>query len=301
MTAPPTVSIVVPTYRREEPLVGTVRALLALAPPPLEILVVDQTPRHAPATTEALGAWERAGAIRTLRPERASIPGAMNLGLRAAAGEVVLFVDDDVEPARDLVAAHARAHAGVGVAIVAGQVLEPGQSPEPLDGARFAFRSSVPQEVDEFVGCNVSVRRATALALGGFDENFVAVAYRFEAEFAERARRAGHRVLFEPAASLLHLRAPAGGVRAYGDHRRTLRPSHAVGEYYFLFVSRGARRWRRMAARPFRAVRTRFHLRHPWWIPGTLLAELLGWLWAGWLRLRGARTLRDPLAGAASP
>ena len=40
------------------------------------------------------------------------------------------------------------------------------------------------------MGGNFSVRRDIALRLGGFDEQFVRVAYNFEAEFAHRLRRA---------------------------------------------------------------------------------------------------------------
>jgi GT2 family glycosyltransferase len=296
VTNAPSVSIVVPTFARGAVLGETVRRLLDLEPPASEILVVDQTPAARQEVATELSELHERGRIRWIRLDRPSIPRAMNEGLGRARGELVLFLDDDVVPQRDLAGRHAAAHAAGDAEIVVGQVLEPGQRPEPLTGDAFAFRSSVAQEVGEVIGCNFSVRRRQALEIGGFDENFVAVAYRFEAEFSERARRAGQRIRFEPAASLVHLRAPAGGVRAFGDHLRTLKPSHAVGEYYYLFASRGRGRWRRMAARPLRAVRTRHHLRRPWWIPATLVAELLGWAWAGWLRARGARTLAPGLA-----
>jgi len=43
------------------------------------------------------------------------------------------------------------------------------------------------------MGGNFSVKRDLALRLGGFDENFVHVAYRFEAEFCDRAISAERR------------------------------------------------------------------------------------------------------------
>jgi GT2 family glycosyltransferase len=221
----------------------------------------------------------------------------MNRGLLEARGEVVLFLDDDVEPAPTLVAAHARAHAA-GAGIVAGQVLQPGEEPAPLAGRDFAFRSLLAQEVSEAIGCNFSVRRGTALRLGGFDENFVAAAYRFEADFCGRARAAGVAIRFAPEASVRHLRAPRGGTRAWGNHLRTVRPSHAVGEYYHLLGGGDRRRLLRIVARPLRAVRTRHHLRRPWWIPATLGAELLGFLWAVALRARGRRLLAAGEAAA---
>jgi hypothetical protein len=43
--------------------------------------------------------------------------------------------------------------------------------------------------------------------------------------------------------------------------------------------------------RPCRAVITRYHLRHPWHIPTTLVAELGGMFWALSLYVRGPKRL----------
>ena len=48
-------------------------------------------------------------------------------------------------------------------------------------------------------------------------------------------------------------------------------------------------RAREFFARPLRAVMTRHHLRRPWWIPVTLVAELSGMAWALLLYARGPR------------
>jgi len=287
------VSIVVPTYSRDEVLVATLRALLALEPAAAQIVVADQTPRHAEATERVLAALREEGRIDWLRLPAPSIPAAMNAGLLAAREAIVLFLDDDVAPSPGLVGAHAGAHAAGGAEIVAGQVLQPGEEPAPLVGDSFGFRSSLAQPVAEFMGGNFSISRPFARSIGGFDENFVGAAYRFEAELAARARSAGGRLVFSPAASVRHLRAARGGTRAWGDHLRTARPHHAVGEYYYLLVSepRAGARWRRILARLVRAVRTRHHLLHPWWVPATLAAELRGLAWARRLRRVGPRRL----------
>src|SRR5437868_3122650 len=86
------------------------------------------------------------------------------------------------------------------------------RSPRPGLGAclDFPFNSAIPAQVANVMAGNLSVRREMALAVGGFDENFVGVAYRFETEFCRRLLRAGGRVLFQPAASIHHLRTPTG-------------------------------------------------------------------------------------------
>jgi GT2 family glycosyltransferase len=289
------VSVAIPTYRREKVLLDTVRFVQALTPPPAEILVLDQTEAHDPATTDVLQAWDRDGKIRWIRLKEPSITHAMNTGLERARGDVVLFLDDDIVPDPQLVSAHAQAQAEGSCNIVAGQVLQPGE--DVLHGAvgadEFRFCSGERRWVEELMGGNFSVKRAVALALGGFDENFVRVAYRFEAEFCDRALGAGERIRFEPGASIRHLKETVGGTRAFGHHLTTVKPSHTVGAYYYLLRARRIRyRFGKILLRMIRSVRTRHHLRHPWWIPGTLLAELWGLLWALGLYLGGPRLIR---------
>jgi len=289
------ISVVIPTYKREAVLLNTIRDLLALDLGAEEILIVDQTEMHSPETIESLSALNRAKKIRWLRMSAPSITAAMNEGLKKANGDVVLFLDDDIIPSENLVGAHALGHEN-GAKIVAGQVLQPGEEPEPeLDGAnKFQFRSSTPRLISEFMGGNFSINRQFALALGGFDENFVHVAYRFEAEFAARAIAAGEKIMFEPEASIRHLKSASGGTRSYGHHLTTVKPSHSVGEYYYLLHGKGVRhRVQKIINRAFRAIRTTHHLTRPWWIPVTLTAESLGFVWALGLALRGPRLISN--------
>ncbi|MCA9314988.1 MAG: glycosyltransferase [Planctomycetes bacterium] len=293
----------IPTHGREVVLCNTIGALLALKPPPFEIVVVDQTPQHEPATQDALEGWAQGGHITWLRRQPPSIPLAMNEGLLASRGEIVLFVDDDVIPDPELVAAHARsweAAAAAGVGLVAGRVVQPWDNEESAGSAGFSFAQRAPAWVEHFMGGNFSVRRETALRLGGFDENFQGAAYRFEAEFADRLRRAGYKLCFEPAASLHHLHAGSGGTRAAGHHLRTWKPHHAVGDYYHLMRSRPPGWVRQMVSRPLRSIRTRHHLRHPWWIVPTLVAETRGWWRAFRLRLRPPGTLTAARVASAT-
>jgi len=72
----------------------------------------------------------------------------------------------------------------------------------------------------------------------------------------------------------------------------TNRPSHSVGAYYYLLRAQNMpRRFRGIVARLFRAVRTKHHLTHPWWIPPTFAAEVLGLAWAALMFWRGPRLI----------
>jgi GT2 family glycosyltransferase len=288
------ISIVIPTYQREQVLVDTLEYLTALSPAPFEILLIDQTPDHENKTEDGLQKLEREGGVRRIKLERPSITGAMNTGLREANGDIVLFLDDDIVPDSELIAAHAAAHVG-GEKIVAGQVLQPGEEPEreTTGSGPFRFASDKKQFITELMGGNFSVNRRLALDLGGFDENFVHVAYKFEAEFAERVLASGARIFFQPEASICHLKAERGGTRSYGHHLTTVRPSHSVGAYYFLLRSKNVPRLRGLMSRPLRAVRTKHHLTHPWWIPATIASEVMGLVWAVFLYFRGPRLLNS--------
>jgi GT2 family glycosyltransferase len=291
------VTLVIPTFQRGEILLQTLERVRALSSQPNEILLIDQTPEHPEEVAAQLRKGENQGLWQWIGQSKPSIPKAMNQGLVRARNELVLFCDDDVVPCEDWVAVHFEAHHTLDCGLVAGQVLLAGESLKRGHGNSFSFASETAQWVEEYMGGNFSVRRSGALEVGGFDENFHGAAYRFEAEFAARWLASGRRIWFEPKASVVHLQYPAGGVRAHGDHRRTLLPFHSVGEYYYWLVARGRPvPWRQLLSRPLRAVRTKHHLRQPWWIPGTLLAELVGLVWALGLALRGPRLLgrQDP-------
>jgi glycosyltransferase involved in cell wall biosynthesis len=283
-------SIVIPSYRRGAIVVDTVRALAQVLDPADEILVVDQTADHPVEVGLALGSLERDGFIRWIRLSHASIPIAMNHGLRSASGEVVLFLDDDIVPDNLLVRCHREAHTSC--SLIAGQVLQPGQQILPLaPDEPFRFNSASPAWIEEFMGGNFSVSRERALRLGGFDENFVGAAYRFEADFAHRYVKEFGPIRYEPHARIYHLAISSGGTRAHGHHLRTINPSHAVGAYYFLLKSRRPGWIRELLWRPIRAVRTRHHLRRPWWIPITMIAEARGFILARRLLRAGPKLI----------
>jgi GT2 family glycosyltransferase len=290
VSSPAAIAAVIPTYRRGRIVMNTVRGLAALPVPPAEILVVDQTERHDAEAERELSDAAGRGVFRWLRLPEPSIPVAMNHGLREANQPVVLFLDDDIEPGASLIEAHLRAHAAAQHAIVAGRVIQPWHADgrTPMTG----FAGSTAGLRDEFMGGNFSVRREWAMKLGGFDERFVRVAYRFEAEFAARTRHAGGSIWFEPTALVNHLKAESGGTRTFGDHLRTAWPAHAVGEYYYLLRARPPRWGRHLLARPWRSVATRHHVTRPWWIAPTLVAETLGLAWAISLWARGPKLIR---------
>ena len=219
------ISVVIPTYRRGDVLLQTIDYLLAMPDRPAEILIVDQTEQHQTGVGERLAALDSQGTIRWIVLRPPSITRAMNCGLIQARQALVLFLDDDIRPDPGLIEAHVARHRDAADILVAGRVIQPWEEGMPIpDDGVFRFCGTRAAEINEFMGGNFSLRRDTALALGGFDENFVRVAYRFEAEFAHRFRAAGKKIFFEPAACLHHLKAASGGTRTFGEHLTTCAP-----------------------------------------------------------------------------
>jgi GT2 family glycosyltransferase len=281
------ITVAIPTYRREQVLLDTLDYLLALDTMAAEILVLDNTEQHESATVRRLHDLAAGGAIRWVKLGEPSIPAAMNHGLVLATQQIVLFLDDDIRPEAGLLAAHLAAHGVHGEVVVAGRVIQPWEEKAGSGGLGQSRFACIEQRwIREFMAGNVSIPRALAIRLRGFDENFVRVAYRFEADFAHRLLSSGGRIFFEPAACIHHLKAAAGGTRTFGDHLITWRPDHSVGAYYHALRTRTLREF---LVRPGRAIATRYHLRHPWRMPATLLSELGGMLWALRLFLRGPR------------
>lgn len=280
------ISLVIPTFGRERVLLETISMLLQQDPSAAEILVVDQTECHEPPTENQLAAWHRDGHIRWIRLHKPSQPAALNVAIQKSTQPFVLFLDDDIRMDTGFVKTHFDAFESDDIWAVAGQVLQPGEkeditymhSPQSglLADADFIFRSAKKCFIQNGMSGNLCVRRARALELGGFDENFSPpVAYRFDNDFCKRLVQAGGHILFEPKARIYHLRAQRGGTRHSGSHLTSGSPKHGVGDYYFAL--RCAKGWEALFyifKRPFREVRTKFHLTHPWYIPVKFIGEL---------------------------
>ncbi len=271
----PMVSVVIPTLNREEPLRATLDYfLLRESYEPFEILVVDQSDAHEPETDRLLASAP--ARLAHVRVAYKNLSRARNHGVSLCRGDIVLFVDDDVEPAPGFLAAHAGAYADRRVSGVTGPVLRPG---ETLKGrwdigehtyAALLARSAMRFDVDFAfsaswaMGCNMSFRRATLQRLDGFDESFCdgGVATGDDAEFSHRVKKHGGAIRYEPRARLLHKVVPVGGCRHLaGSEARLL--AVVQNMVYFWYKVDGSRWVRyRMFARLFRrTVCTRNNLR----------------------------------------
>lgn len=296
MSVRPLLTVVIPTYGREQVLINTLTVLDRQFSAEHELLVVDQTSTHEPGTERSLASMMQRPGRRLIRLAVPSVTAAMNRGLIESRGELVLFLDDDIVPGDGLFNAHIMAHGNSDpqTVLIAGRVVQPWHR-NIRPGQESPFLWSDSRSVTGFMGGNFSVKRNVAIGIGGFDQNFRYAAYRYENDFADRIHAAGFQIRYEPGATIDHLKAADGGVRAFGNHLTTLKPGHALGAYYYLLKS-GQRVAPGIARRMWGSFSTRFHLTHPWYVPVTIVAELRGLLQAIRLWRAGPAQL-DPEAG----
>jgi GT2 family glycosyltransferase len=184
------ISIVIPTHNRRDSVHRTVSALLRQEYPCSAFEVIVTCDRCEDGTEESLrNAF--GSRVRVLRSE-AGTASARNAGLREARGELVVFLDDDMEPEPGFVSAHAQAHeaASSGPLVVGGYsppVLTERSSPIQRWLARYYedfFRQielpARPPAPCDLAGGNFSISTSSLRELGGFDETYSTAREDFE-------------------------------------------------------------------------------------------------------------------------
>jgi glycosyltransferase involved in cell wall biosynthesis len=203
-------SVVVPTYRREEALRRCLRALAAqdVAPGSFEVIVVDDDPE----STAAAPAIDYPFALRRIRNDGAGAAAARNRGAAASNAPLLLFLDDDVVADPGLIGSHLAWHRehGERAVLVGPYRPRPARRNLAAIAARLWWQDlfSLLESAREltFIGAltaNVSLARELFDASGGFSERY-SRQRREDWEWGLRLRRAGIPIRFEPRASARH-------------------------------------------------------------------------------------------------
>ena len=306
-------SIVIPSYNRGEVLLDTIMFLQNQSSPADEIIIVDQTDYSGLVEKDVLVRLQEMddqGVIRYIQRKEPSIPKAMNTGLLLATSKSVLFLDDDIKIASDFLEQHKRLLLERDVDAHVGQVLQPGEHEEKISQSYdsgsglykdllFLFSSSESRDIFNCMAGNLCVDRLTAIKVGGFDENFIGSAYRFETEFCRRMIRfSGRPFHYSPKPVIHHLQYPTGGTRNTDHFLSSSSPRHSVGDYYFAMrESESGSNLVYCLRRLFGSLKARFYLRKPWYLPVRFVGEVRGFLLARRLYEQGPRFCTDSSVG----
>jgi GT2 family glycosyltransferase len=224
MSEEPFVSVIIPTYEREEVLCNTIKQLYSQTHKNFTVHIVDGTKNHSIETEEFLDSLPDRFFYHQL--SEGGVSQARNHGLAVSDGDIIVFIDDDVTFDETFVSAHAESYTDPKIVGVAGQVLTPRRN-EPIDeppvGRTTWFGRSVMRLnssrrglVREGRGCNMSFRRRAIEAVGGFDEF---LSFREETDlFCRIRKRTDGNILFNPDASVYHHEVDTGGT-AFGSQQ----------------------------------------------------------------------------------
>jgi GT2 family glycosyltransferase len=218
----PRVSIVIPAFDQHRFTYSCIRSIaLHTEPQDYEIVVVDDASREPVSTALA-----HVGGARIIRNDsNLGFIGSCNRGAAVARGEVLVFLNNDTlvtpgwlaslldtlrEPQVGLVGAKLVFPDGTlqeagGIVWRNGSASNVGRNDDPGKPAYNYVR-----DVDYCSGACIAVRRAEFLALGGFDSHF-APAYYEDVDLAMRMRAAGKRVVYQPAATVVHFEGATSG------------------------------------------------------------------------------------------
>lgn len=220
----PAVSLIICTCDRAGNLREALHAACRLAYPKLEIICVNGPSKDG--TAQELEKWR--GRVTVCDCPERNISMSRNIGIAAAGGEIVAFMDDDAIPRPDWLMELVRAYADESVAAAGGFIRDAtgrGWQSRVCVGDRFgdvrgyagmseALGAEGAPETwgkDKYfspTGTNMSFRRSALLAIGGFDENY---AYHLdETDVFMRLAEAGRKMAFSEFAEVTHKMSGSG-------------------------------------------------------------------------------------------
>jgi GT2 family glycosyltransferase len=234
--APMQTSVVVSTFNRRDAVLRTVTTLLQQDVPSSEYEIIAVVDGSTDGTAEALRGLAPSSRVRVVEQQNQGPSGARNTGMRAATGELLVFLDDDMACVPELLREHVAAHSRQSDIAGLGAIYVAPDNPRNLAAEHFNRGLGAPylrqrdhpgepwpENVWSFG--NTSIRRAVLLKAGGFDERF---RMREDGELGVRLAASGVRQQF------------VGGAVAYQwcgkSARELVRDSEAFAECDLLFM-----------------------------------------------------------------
>jgi GT2 family glycosyltransferase len=258
MNRAPTITAIIPSFRRWDYLPATVAQLLDQTRVPDEIVIVDQTPGDEVPVRKLTELRQSSSARTPIVYARQTTPHvyeARNAGANLARSELLLYLDDDIEADPDLVRRHLENLRDPGIDAVVGRVItrgidrtrlpDPPGSISPVEQAfTFGkFRDDVRLEgIAYCVAGNLCLRREALVSVGGWDEHILTYG---DKDLGLRLFAAGRTIVYDPTARIVHLVAPRGGTRLSDPASPWPAWQRAASiQYVAVRHLRGRQRWR---------------------------------------------------------
>jgi glycosyltransferase involved in cell wall biosynthesis len=207
----PRVSVVVCSYNGAATLEECLLSLMKLNYPDYEVILVDDG--SVDTTAEIAAQFPQ---INFIRQQNSGLSAARNVGLRAATGEIVAYMDSDCVADEDWLWYLAHGMLQQGVDAIGGLNLCPATdnwiakcvAVSPGNPSHVMFDD---QSAEHVPGCNMAFRRSVLVSLGGFDRQFRQAGD--DVDICWRLLEEGYQIGFAAAAMVWHHRRPTA--RAY--------------------------------------------------------------------------------------
>ncbi len=194
-------SIVTPSYNEEKDIRATLESFLALSYPNKEIIVVDDSNDRTP---EIVKEYALRG-VRLIRGKKEGCCEAVNLGIEAATGDIIVQADADVRPPKDFLERLAEKYeAGADWVLVDSRL--PDWNKKSIF-SRFVGAQHIaehpPERSDMYYAEAFSVRRDIALKLGMFGQSYPA---RFCRDWllGKKLTEGKYKKIYDPSLIVLH-------------------------------------------------------------------------------------------------
>lgn len=205
----PRISVVIPTFQRRELLRRELGALARQTLPKDLYQVIVSIDGSTDGTREMVAEFKAPFELAFLWQPHRGRASACNAGIQRAAGEVLVILDDDMEPAPECLAQHWRVHTESSRLGVMGAVpIRPDATASPV-AAFIAHKFNRhleqlahpdhPLALRDFFSGHFSIRRAVMLEVGGYDEAF-RIYGNEDLELSLRLTAAGVKLIYRPEA-----------------------------------------------------------------------------------------------------
>lgn len=240
------VSVVVPTYYRDECLCKMIASFNCQRYTNFEILVIDQSEKVSDEkVTAILNSCSKAQYYQITERGRCV---AKNFAIDKAKGDILIFCDDDIIVDEHFLDEHVRIHTELpGVGAVSCHLIEPHEVPircdVPLKITSYGRFINKPNALFEgFVtslnGGNMSFKRAGLEQIGFFDENLKGTSMLEEPDMAYRLIQKGFRIYFSSRTKVQHFPQYNGNINTKKGKRQEWLFNYFHNQYFFVLRNR---------------------------------------------------------------
>lgn len=196
----PTVTVIIPTYNRAEPLADAINAVFAQDYPAdlMELVVVDNSSTDNTEEVVTRAATTAPFPVHFYRKENKGPAASRNYAIARSTGDILAFTDSDCSAPSGWIRKGVAAMAS-GAGLVAGPI-RPVNHPDRIPSF-FAHQTNHSREDYIYATANVFYRRDIVTALGGFNERYGAYPWGLpvggeDTDLAWRVKRAGYSSVF---------------------------------------------------------------------------------------------------------